>query len=197
MVSKKVFLFSLAGFALFLVPAVYFNSGRAAETNSAPLIVSSLHNVAPQTSAVLPISLNIPAIKVDATIEYLGVTAGGAMDVTKGPDNVAWYKLGTVPGNVGSAVLAGHFGWKNNLPAVFDDLSKLKQGDKIYIVDAQNITTAFSVRELRDYGKNDDAASIFNSTDGKAHLNLITCEGTWDSASKSYSKRLVVFSDKE
>jgi len=35
------------------------------------------------------------------------------------------------------------------------------------------------------------------SSDAKAHLNLITCEGVWDKVSKSYSKRLVVFTDRE
>lgn len=53
------------------------------------------------------------------------------------------------------------------------------------------------VRELRTYGPKDDVTNVFNSSDGQAHLNLITCEGIWDKASKSYSKRLVIFTDKE
>src|SRR3989344_2613905 len=33
--------------------------------------------------------------------------------------------------------------------------------------------------------------------DGAAHLNLITCEGAWDKVSRTYSQRLVVFTDRE
>jgi hypothetical protein len=53
------------------------------------------------------------------------------------------------------------------------------------------------VRELRTYGPDEYASAVFRSSDGKAHLNLITCEGTWNSAQKSFSNRLVVFADKE
>ncbi|MFZ2299818.1 MAG: class F sortase [Candidatus Moraniibacteriota bacterium] len=53
------------------------------------------------------------------------------------------------------------------------------------------------VRESRSFDPDADALDVFSSDDGKAHLNLITCEGVWDKASKRYSKRLVVFTDKE
>lgn len=53
------------------------------------------------------------------------------------------------------------------------------------------------MREIRSYDPTVDASGIFGSNDGKAHLNLITCEGIWDATKKSYSKRIVVFTDKE
>jgi len=40
-----------------------------------------------------------------------------------------------------------------------------------------------------------DSADVFRATDDGAHLNLITCEGTWSQAQLSYSQRLVVFTD--
>ena len=60
------------------------------------------------------------------------------MDVPKQPDDVAWFDLGFRPGQKGSAVIDGHSGWKDNRPAVFDNLSKLKNGDKIYVEDNIN-----------------------------------------------------------
>ena len=150
-----------------------------------------------QSNSNLPVRLQIPTIKVDAAVEYLGITPVGAMDVPKGPDDVAWFDLGPRPGEKGSAVIAGHYGWKNNIPAVFDDLSKLKIGDKIYIVDDLGATTTFVVSEIGTYDQNGDAANVFSSNDGKAHLNLITCEGVWNVASKSRPSRLVIFTNKE
>ncbi len=144
----------------------------------------------------LPVRITIPKIKVDAAVEYVGLTEGGAMDVPKSPDNVAWYELGPRPGEKGSAVIAGHFGWKNGIPAVFDDVYKLRKGDKLYLEDEKGAITEFVVRELRTYDENENASSVFGSSDGKAHLNLITCEGIWNKTEKSYSKRLVIFTDK-
>ena len=42
-----------------------------------------------------------------------------------------------------------------------------------------------------------DPNAVFISNDEKLHLNLITCEGIWSKAQQSYSKRLVVFADRE
>lgn len=144
-----------------------------------------------------PIRIKIPAIKVDASVEYMGLTLSGAMDIPKDPVGVAWFELGPRPGNIGSAVMAGHFGWVNDIPAVFDDLNKLKKGDKIYIEDDRGATVTFVVRELKIYGEKADARDIFISNDEKAHLNLITCSGAWNKKNDSYSNRLVVFADKE
>jgi sortase A len=144
----------------------------------------------------VPIRLNIPQINVNAVIERVGLTAAGAMDVPKGPADTAWFDLGPRPGEKGSAVISGHYGWKNGIPAAFDDLHKLQKGDKIFVGDEKGATTTFMVREMRMYDQNADATDVFGSNDGQVHLNLITCEGVWDSVKKSYSNRLVVFTDK-
>jgi LPXTG-site transpeptidase (sortase) family protein len=145
----------------------------------------------------LPVRLRIPQIGVDTTFEYVGLTTEGAMDAPKGPDHVAWFNLGPRPGETGSAIVAGHYGWKNSIPAVFDNLGKLQKGDKFSIQDKQGVITTFAVQEVRAFGEHDDASSVFGSRDDGAHLNLITCGGIWNATTKSYSNRLVVFSDKE
>jgi len=162
----------------------------------------TIQNVMPpapqeQVRAELPVRLKIPKINLDASIEYVGLTSDGAMDVPKSPVNVAWYELGPRPGDIGSAVIAGHVGWKDGLQATFDTVATLRKGDKIYVEDADGATITFVVREQRMFDLGQDATSIFDARDGKAHLNLIACVGVWDEATKTYSKRLVVFADKE
>jgi LPXTG-site transpeptidase (sortase) family protein len=145
-----------------------------------------------------PISLRIPKIGVDAPIKLMGVTSEGDMEAPKAPQDTGWYKFGPRPGDIGSAVIAGHFGpWKTGGTSAFDDLHELEAGDRIYIEDEEGAVIIFVVRESRSFGENDDASSVFTSNDGKAHLNLITCEGVWNKARKSYSNRLIVFTDKE
>jgi len=150
-----------------------------------------------QPSFGLPIRLKIPDINVDSAIEYTGLTFDGIMDSPKAIENVAWFKLGKRPGEKGTAVIAGHYGWENGEAAVFNNLYKLKRGDKIYIEDDKGMIISFVVRESKRYDPKADASDVFTSYDGKSHLNLITCIGVWDKTAQSYSERLVMFTDKE
>lgn len=185
------------GFAIALALFFYFNSKEPVQTSSASPTQSAAAVPKPeQASHGLPVRLEIPNIKVDATVEYVGLTPQGDMDVPKVPEDVAWYKLGPRPGEEGSSVIAGHFGWINGTPAAFDNLHKLQKGDKLSIEDDSGTITSFVVRESRSFDPKADASSVFGSNDGKAHLNLITCEGVWNKTQKGYSKRLVVFTDK-
>jgi len=144
----------------------------------------------------LPIRIKIPKIHVDAAVQYLGLTPEGAMDVPSNSIDVGWFKLGTRPGDLGSAVIAGHFDSQNGSPGVFAQLHKLKPEDELIVVDDKGASISYKVRESRTYNPKDDVPGVFNQSDGM-HLNLITCDGIWDNGQKSYSKRLVVFADAE
>ena len=139
--------------------------------------------------------LQIPTLAIDASVETVGLTAEGAMDTPTDSANVAWYSLGVRPGEVGSAVIDGHLDSKGGQPAVFAKLAMIKPGDILSILEG-NHATVFVVRIIQAYAELASAADVFASSDGKSHLNLITCEGTWNSRTRSYSERLVVFADK-
>ncbi|TSC81971.1 MAG: hypothetical protein G01um101420_754 [Parcubacteria group bacterium Gr01-1014_20] len=208
---------TLAVFTLFLALIFHFSqqgsnlsAGKQVRGSSESLVKNTvtLHTVAlleqkqasrqiGQADSGLPVRLKIPSINVDAPVEYVGLTPNGAMDAPKESANVAWFNQGPLPGESGSAVIAGHFGWKNGKASVFDDLHKLRKGDKLSVEDGKGAVTTFVVRESRRYDPKADASDVFGSSDGKTHLNLVTCEGVWDKASKTYSQRLVVFTDKE
>ena len=187
----------LTGLVLSLALLFYFASKSSIQSSSASLIENAV--VFPkqeQASSGLPVRLKISKINVDAVVEYVGFSPDGAMDVPKERTNVAWFELGPRPGESGSAVIVGHYGWKNKSSA-FDNLYKLRKGDKVYIEDDKGVIISFVVRENRRYDPKADASDIFGSNDGESHLNLITCEGIWNKDSNSYSERLVVFTDKE
>jgi sortase (surface protein transpeptidase) len=151
-----------------------------------------------QTSPGLPVRLKIPVINVDAVIGPVGLTPSGEVGAPKGPATTSWFDLGPRPGNIGSAVIVGHYGhWKIGVGSVFDNLNKLVRGDKIYVEDENGMTFAFVVRESAIYDSQAKVSSVFYSDDGKAHLNLVTCEGTWIPAQKTFTNRFVVFADKE
>lgn len=143
----------------------------------------------------LPIRLQIPVIGVDSAIEDALINPDGKMDVPSGSVNVAWFALGPHPGQIGSAVIGGHFGIRNGIKFVFYDLDKLKVGDKVYIENDKGDTVAFQVRSIELFDRNADATTVFTSDDGLAHLNLITCEGIWNQNNGNYPQRRVVFTD--
>ncbi|MEK7588915.1 MAG: class F sortase [Patescibacteria group bacterium] len=195
---KRQFLFvsafGIIFFLIFTLSFYFFSSFSYAKTVS-----KQVENIASskQLNFGFPIRLRIPRIKVNALVEHVGLTPLGAMDAPKGPMGVGWLDLGPRPGEEGNAVLNGHSGYKNNVPAVFDNLYKLRKGDLLYIEDDKGVTIRFVVREIRKYDPNADATNVFSSSDGLSHLNLITCTGSWNKKTKTHSERLIVFTDRE
>ncbi len=147
--------------------------------------------------AGIPERIVIPSIKLNAKIEQLSITAHGSLGVPADPLNAGWYTLGPRPGENGSAVLDGHVNWFHGATGVFKDLHSLKAGDTIVVQDDKGENTLFTVRDIRTYKAGADATEVFSSGDGKSHLNLITCDGVWDKTTHGYTKRLVIFADKQ
>lgn len=142
----------------------------------------------------MPVRLVIPKIGINATITDIGLTSSGNMEAPNTNDIAGWYKYGPKPGNDGSAVLGGHFGVGEQ--AIFTDLNQLDKGDTLSIIDDQGQRASFVVREVRTYAQDSQPNEVFNSLMG-AHLNLITCDGAWESEKRTYSQRLVIFTDRQ
>lgn len=142
-----------------------------------------------------PKTLYIHEIAVDAIVEYVGEDDKGNMDVPKKVENVGWYSLGYKVGEKGSVVLAGHFDDVNGQPAVFWDISKLKEGDEISVTDETGKDWKYIVSAVETYPFDQfPLKEVFGKSD-KPRLNLITCEGNFDKATKNYSHRTVVYSE--
>lgn len=135
-----------------------------------------------------PTRLIIPSIGLDVHVEHLGVNAKGEMDVPDGgTDNVGWYRKGTIPGKVGSAVIAAH------VFAAFSELNQLSAGSDIYIVTEKNERLHFVVQDAKEYALADvSPAHLFNRKDAR-RLNLITCAGQFIPSMDTYSRRLIVY----
>jgi LPXTG-site transpeptidase (sortase) family protein len=177
----KLVALGLVALAVALLTIYLFQSGRATPV-SEPLIVNETER------------LKIPSIGVDASIEHVALTSDGTMGTPEVPYNVGWYSLGPYPGEEGSAVIAGHRGWSNNTPAVFDDLDHIEIGDKIVVINSRGEERTFAVREKRIYERDSIAREVFESNGG-SNLNLITCVGEWNRSLQSSEQRLVVFAE--
>jgi len=154
--------------------------------------VSAIPTSAPSKPGI-PKMLIIPKLNVNATVEEVGLDTKGRMDVPKDPQEGGWYNLGFRPGEQGSAVIDGHLDTVTGAPAVFYDLSSLQTGDVVKVIDDNSKTYTFTVsdKQTYDYDKV-PLQQVFASTDA-FRLNLITCRGIFDKATKNYSKRIVVY----
>lgn len=140
-----------------------------------------------------PVQLTIPKLNIKHTIEPVGLTDKGAMGAPEDPGGIGWYTGSVNPGAVGSAVITGHYGWKGDVPAIFDTLSDLEIGDTVTVEDENGISHSFAVSEMHTYARDAIVPEIFNSSDNRARLNIITCTGRWNAAINEYDERLVVF----
>jgi LPXTG-site transpeptidase (sortase) family protein len=191
--------FFLIGAMLILASLLYFIPRDSIQVISTPIIHNALATTKQEkVRAGLPVRLEIPKLSMNTVLENVGLTSRGIIDLPKSPIKAAWFNLGPRPGDNGSAIIIGHYGvWKNGTPTIFNNLHKLRQGDKLYIKDEKGVIITFVVSKLVIYDKSEDVSSVFNAGDGKAHLNLVTCAGVWNNFSKSYPKWLIVFSDQE
>ncbi len=169
------------------------NPDTSVNVSDNPKVVNIKPGVQIQLSK--PKKLEIPAIKVSALIEEVGLDSQKRMDVPTKFDLVGWYKLGYKVGDKGNAVLDGHFDRKDSSPAVFYNLDKLKIGDDIFVTLEDGNKVSFKVTDKRNFDFDKVPIKELFGPSENAKLNLITCGGAWDAKAKNYSKRLVVYSE--
>jgi sortase A len=141
----------------------------------------------------LPVRLQIPSLHIDAKVQYVGTTPAGTMGVPSNFVDVAWFKQGTVPGQLGSAAIDGHVDNGLALAGVFKHLGDIAVGDSVYVQTKDKGLLHFVVYDIESYPYTEvPLQTIFGRTDG-AYLNLITCEGAWVQGQRTYDHRLVVY----
>ena len=158
-----------------------------------PALVCPLPSLKPRRGvpASWPIVIQIPSIGVDAAVELAGLDKHGDMQVPVNPCDVAWYKLGAVPGAAGDSVIDGHLDWWTDGPAVFWKLKNVRAGAEIDIIDANGAKLRFKVTTLVSLHRSGEPPGTFTTT-GPALLTLYTCAGVWEPGAETYSQRLFV-----
>jgi Sortase domain len=139
----------------------------------------------------VPLRVTIPRLGITSGLVRLGLDSG-AMEVPSDPAVAGWYALGPTPGQLGPAVIAGHVTW-NLEPAVFYRLSELRAGDRVRVASRDGRTRVFRVDEVRRFAKSRFPTNAVFGTIDYAGLRLITCGGTYDSASHRYLDNVIAF----
>lgn len=138
-----------------------------------------------------PARLRVAAVGIDAPLEKLQLGAGGALTPPRAYRKAGWYAGGTVPGDVGPAVIAGHVDSKSG-PAVFYRLREITVGDRIEVMRGVS-AVRFTVVRVAWYPKaRFPTGEVYGPTPDR-QLRLITCGGVFDHRLRSYRDDLVVY----
>ncbi|CAL9620942.1 hypothetical protein SUDANB130_05840 [Streptomyces sp. enrichment culture] len=141
-----------------------------------------------------PTRLVIPSIGVNAPFTALDVDSKGRLEAPPPNDTnlVGWYAKGVSPGELGTAIVAGHVDTKTSA-AVFARLSELKKGDRFQVRRADGTRATFVVDEAESFAKDDFPNERVYADTPDAQVRLITCAGAYDHTAKDYTENLVVF----
>ncbi|MER6029745.1 class F sortase [Streptomyces sp. NPDC001851] len=148
---------------------------------------------APALAPSPPLRIRIPAIRVNAPLMGLSLTPSGSLDVPPAREkNLAgWYESGTMPGETGTAIVAGHVD-NTEGPAVFYDLGALKRGARIEVDRRDGSVAVFTVDAVEVYEARDFPDDKVYGAAPRPELRVITCGGGYSKAT-GYQGNVVVF----
>lgn len=139
----------------------------------------------------------IPAIGVDAPVTMRKMGSDGVMGAPNGRFDVVWYDfsawpgMGGSPGSSGNAIFSGHVDYHPNYEAVFWDLRQIGAGDIIEVHLPGGSLARYSVQWSQTIGGGADFGPFAQDT-GESTITVVTCQGTFNSATREYSSRLIV-----
>jgi len=147
-------------------------------------------SASPSAVPSAPTRLRIAAIGVDTALSPLYLDVRGRLPAPSSYDKAGWYAQGTVPGEPGPAVIAGHVDSIHG-KAVFYRLRQLRPGDRVEVLRG-GAWVAFAVTAVHEYAKSAfPTAEVYGPTPD-AQLRLITCGGEFDRSERSYLDNFVV-----
>ncbi|MFE9501014.1 class F sortase [Streptomyces anthocyanicus] len=142
-----------------------------------------------------PQRLDVPGLGIDAPVVARGLDAEGAIEPPPfdQPGTVGWYAAGVTPGAAGTALMVGHVDTETR-PAVFYQLSTLEPGQTIRVARDDDEVAEFTVDDVQVLTRDGfDAQQAYGPRDtGRSELRLITCGGTFDQTTDSYTANVVV-----
>ncbi|MET9227676.1 class F sortase [Lentzea sp. NPDC003310] len=138
-----------------------------------------------------PVTVLIPSIGVDTTLEALKVDSAGALEPPTRADQAGWFAKGIAPGDAGPAVIAGHVDSKTG-PGVFFRLPELQPGAEVLVEREDGSKLTFVVSGSRKTEKAAfPTAEVYGPTP-LSELRLVTCGGEFDRAAGSYRENVIV-----
>ncbi|MFE6040941.1 class F sortase [Streptomyces sp. NPDC056452] len=142
-----------------------------------------------------PVRVRVPSADVDTgPVLRLGLAADGTVEVPSvgQADRIGWYTKGVTPGELGPAVLIGHFDTAEG-PAVLKNVSRIRAGDRITVSRADGSDAVFAVRALEQVDKDSFPTDKVYGETARPELRLITCGGELENGHRP--DNIIVYAD--
>ena len=151
-------------------------------------------SVAAPLPASSPMTIEIPAVKVNAPVSNLDLNKDGTIQVPPLSDHnlAGWYDRSVMPGARGTSVILGHVDDYAG-PSVFYNVKNLRKGDAIYVNRADGVTAEFAVDGVQKAAKtNFPTSDVYGNVPYPA-LRLVTCGGPFNAKTGEYLDSIVVY----
>ena len=148
----------------------------------------------PVATPVPPVKLEIPAIGVVASVRPVGIDQdSGEVEVPRSVDTVGWYRFGPDLGSAsGSVVIAGHVDSAEQGKGAFFKLRDLVEGAQVRVTGSDGTTRTFTIRSREVFEKAAVPLDRLFARDGDLRLTLVTCGGSFDTATRHYRDNIVL-----
>jgi len=145
--------------------------------------------------AATPVMLHIEDLGVLASIDRVGVLPDGSMEIPDDISVVGWYATEhrrVSPGDPGTAVIAGHRDSRSQGLGALHDLVRLEPGATISVVHMDGLVSSWQVEETLTTPRDTLPADVLFARDGPPRIALVTCGGTFDVRTRTYSHNTIV-----
>ena len=142
-----------------------------------------------------PKYIQLPTINSGGFIEKMDIDKENQIESPGNISLAGWYVYSKRPGQVGVSIIDGHVDGTSK-PGIFFKLKDLKKGNVFTVEFGNGKIEKFSVKSLIIIDAKKAVEKLFYKDPSiERQLNLITCGGSFDRITHSYSKRIIVFSE--
>jgi hypothetical protein len=148
----------------------------------------------PPLRASPPVRVSVPSVGISAPLIPLSLHDDGSLEVPPlhRTDEAGWFQNGPTPGERGPAVIAGHVDSTSD-KGVFYRLGEMLPGQLIKVTRRDGTAPVFRVYRIETVAKDDFPDHAVYGPVAHAALRLITCGGSFDSATGHYTDNLIVY----
>lgn len=142
----------------------------------------------------LPRYVRIAKLGLTARVTRQGLDKDGAVRAPGNVHDVGWYDGSAKPGEDGAMLFDSHVSGPTTRGA-FYGIKKLAAGDIIEVErgDGQKLSYKVVKSSVADASDTDMASAMVPADSNRQGLNLITCTGKYNSSTKQYEQRIIVY----
>ncbi|RZI92667.1 MAG: class F sortase [Microbacterium sp.] len=177
-------------------PSAPAGSSSATEPIPTPVAsvpVTSATLAPPQPDAAPPTTLVIPSLDVEMPVSAVGVQNDGSMEIPQKPSQAGWYRYGAAPADTaGTTVLAAHVDSRVYGIGPLARLREADEGETVTVTDADGTRHRYQIESVTYIPRAELPVGDLFDRAGEPKLAIITCGGSFDEQSRTYSDNVVL-----